>query len=114
VYSTNNSQNDRERIGEVVREIKNMTADLDITVFLVAQINRSGDEEPSLVNLKDSGELEQTAHCVMIIHNPEKNNQNNQTPEIKLLVPKNRSGRLGSLKMIFDKPTQRFIPLKKE
>lgn len=114
VYSSNNSQNDRERIGEVVREIQNMTKDLNITVFLVAQINRSGDEEPSLVNLKDSGELEQTAHCVMIIHNPDKDDPNNQKPEVKILVPKNRSGRLGSLKMIFDKPTQRFIPIRKE
>ena len=114
VYSSNSSQGDRERIGEVVREIQNMTKDLNITVFIVAQINRNGDEEPGLVNLKDSGELEQTAHCVMIIHNPDKDNPNNQTPEVKVLVPKNRGGRLGSLKMIFDKPTQRFIMQRKE
>lgn len=113
VYGSN-GQNDRERIGEVVREIQTMTKDLNITVFIVAQINRSGNEEPSLVNLKDSGELEQTAHCVMIIHNPDKDNPSNQTPEVKILVPKNRSGRLGSLKMVFDKPTQRFIPIRKE
>lgn len=113
VYGSN-GQNDRERIGEVVREIQTMTKDLNITVFIVAQINRDGNDAPSLVNLKDSGELEQTAHCVMIIHNPDKDNPNNQTPEVKILVPKNRSGRLGSLKMVFDKPTQRFIPIKKD
>lgn len=113
VYSSN-GQNDRERIGEVVREIQTMTKDLNITVFIVAQINRDGNDAPSLVNLKDSGELEQTAHCVMIIHNPDKDNPNNLRPEVKILVPKNRSGRLGSLKMVFDKPTQRFIPIKKD
>ncbi len=113
VYGSN-GQNDRERIGEVVREIQTMTKDLNITVFIVAQINRDGNDAPSLVNLKDSGELEQTAHCVMIIHNPDKDNPNNQTPEVKILVPKNRSGKLGSLKMVFDKPTQRFIPIKKD
>lgn len=113
VYGSN-GQNDRERIGEVVREIQTMTKDLNITVFIVAQINRDGNDAPSLVNLKDSGELEQTAHCVMIIHNPDKDNPNNQTPEVKILVPKNRSGRLGSIRMVFDKPTQRFIPIKKD
>lgn len=112
VYGSN-GQNDRERIGEVVREIQTMTKDLNITVFIVAQINRSGNEEPSLVNLKDSGELEQTAHCVMIIHNQEKD-PTNQTPQVKILIPKNRSGKLGRIEMVFDKPTQRFIPIKKD
>ena len=112
VYGSN-GQNDRERIGEVVREIQTMTKDLNITVFIVAQINRSGNEEPSLVNLKDSGELEQTAHCVMIIHNQDKD-PTNQTPQVKILIPKNRSGKLGRIEMVFDKPTQRFIPIKKD
>ena len=112
VYGSN-GQNDRERIGEVVREIQTMTKDLNITVFIVAQINRNGNEEPSLVNLKDSGELEQTAHCVMIIHNQDKD-PTNQTPQVKILIPKNRSGRLGRIEMVFDKPTQRFIPIRKE
>lgn len=110
VSSTKSNQNDRERIGEVVREIQNMTKDLDITVFMIAQINRSGEEnsEPNLTNLKDSGELEQTAHCVMIIHRVDKD-ITNQTPEVKLLIPKNRSGELFSWRMTFDKPTQRFL-----
>lgn len=112
VYGSN-GQNDRERIGEVVREIQTMTKDLNITVFIIAQINRNGNEEPSLVNLKDSGELEQTAHCVMIIHNQDKDTSN-QTPQVKILIPKNRSGKLGRIEMIFDKPTQRFIPIRKE
>ena len=110
VSSAKSNQNDRERIGEVVREIQNMTKDLDITVFMIAQINRSGEEnsEPNLTNLKDSGELEQTAHCVMIIHRVDKDITNKQ-PEIKLLIPKNRSGELFSWRMTFDKPTQRFL-----
>ena len=112
VYGSN-GQNDRERIGEVVREIQTMTKDLNITVFIIAQINRNGNEEPSLVNLKDSGELEQTAHCVMIIHNQDKDTSN-QTPQVKILIPKNRSGKLGRIEMVFDKPTQRFIPIKKD
>lgn len=110
VYTGKYAQNDRERIGEVVREIQNMSKDLNITVFLIAQINRSGNDEPSLIHLKDSGELEQTAHCVMILHNEEED-INNQTPEIKLKVLKNRSGKLGFMKLLFDKNTQKFTEL---
>lgn len=110
VYTGKYAQNDRERIGEVVREIQNMSKDLNITVFLIAQINRSGSDEPSLVHIKDSGELEQTGHCVMILHN-EDDDINNQTPEIKLKVLKNRSGRLGFIKLLFNKNTQKFTEL---
>ena len=106
-----NGQNDRERIGEVVREIQTMTKDLDITIFMVAQINREGNDAPTLVHLKDSGELEQSAHCVIIINNPEKDDPNNLTPTVEIRVPKNRSGRLGKLEMVFNKPTQKFIPV---
>lgn len=106
------NQNDRERIGEVVREIQSMTKELNITVFLIAQINREGDDSPNLVNLKDSGELEQTAHCVMMLHNPNKNDINNQEPIIELNVPKNRSGELCLFKLVFDKPRQTFKPVK--
>lgn len=106
-----NGLNDRERIGEVVREIQTMTKDLNITIFIVAQINREGDDVPTLVHLKDSGELEQSAHCVMIIHNPDKDNPTNLTPNVEIRVPKNRSGRLGKLEMVFNKPTQKFIPV---
>lgn len=110
VYTGKYAQNDRERIGEVVREIQNMSKDLNITVFLIAQINRSGTDEPGLVHIKDSGELEQTGHCVMILHN-EDDDINNQTPEIKLKILKNRSGKLGFIKLLFNKNTQKFTEL---
>lgn len=107
VNSSKTYQNDRERIGEVVRELQTMSKELNITIFLIAQINREGNEKPSLVNLKDSGELEQTAHCVMMIHNPEKD-INVQSPIVEILIPKNRNGKLGKILMQFDKPTQTF------
>lgn len=111
VSSNKFNQNDRERIGEVVREIQLMSKELNITVFLIAQINREGNDAPSLVNLKDSGELEQTAHCVMMIHNPNKDDISNQEPIIELHIPKNRSGQLFKLQLCFKKPTQTFLAL---
>ena len=103
------NQSDTERVGEIMRELKRITADINCTIFAVAQLNRDGEgKEPCLANLKDSGELEQTGHCIMIIHNPNPD-ITNPSPEIKVFVLKNRSGKCGVFRMIFDKPTQRFI-----
>ena len=114
VSSNKFNQNDRERIGEVVREIQLMSKELNITIFLIAQINREGNDAPSLVNLKDSGELEQTAHCVMMIHNPNKDDIANQQPTIELHIPKNRSGQLFKLQLCFNKPCQTFLPIQRD
>ena len=105
--STRKRQNDRERVGEVTRELQIMTKDFNCTIFLLAQINREGTEAPTLTNLKDSGELEQSGHSVLFLHNPS-NDINDQTPEYDLIVAKNRSGRLGKLKIMFYKAIQRF------
>lgn len=105
--TTGKKQNDRERIGEAVRSIQTMSKDYNCTIFIVAQINRDGTDTPNLTHLKDSGELEQTGHAILILHNPEKD-LNNQTPQYEIIVAKNRSGRLGKIYAMFDKPTQKI------
>lgn len=97
--------NDRERIGEVVRELQLMTKDLDITLFLLAHINRAGTDRPENENLKDSGELEQSAHVVMILHNTS-DDPSDMTPRLDLVLGKNRSGRIGKIELEFMKATQ--------
>lgn len=110
-YVTNGkNQNDRERIGNVVRELQLMTKDYDVTMFMLAQINRDGNDEPTMINLKDSGEIEQSAETVLILHNPNKD-LNEEQPIYTVLVPKNRNGRQGKMDILFDKKCQRFIEI---
>lgn len=99
-------QNDRERIGEAVRELNNITKDYDCTIFLVAQINRQGSDLPTMEDLKDSGELEQTADTIILIHDENKTD-NRDVKNIYLVVPKCRgSKRNVRLETVFDKPKQ--------
>jgi replicative DNA helicase len=99
-------QNDRERIGDAVRELNNITKDYDCTIFLVAQINRQGTDKPTMQDLKDSGELEQTADTIILIHDENKEDKKD-IKEIKLMIPKCRSGRRGvQLETTFDKSRQ--------
>ena len=105
--TTQKGHNDRERIGEATRTLQIMTKDFNCTIFVLAQLNREGTDAPSLTHLKDSGELEQTGHAIMFLHNPSAD-INNQFPKYDLIIAKNRSGRLGKLSILFEKNIQRF------
>lgn len=107
VYALKN-MNDRERIGYVVRELQNLTKDYNITIFCLAQINREGAEEPTKETIKDSGELEQTAHALVLLHNVSINPLVEQEPLMKIIVAKNRSGKTGYFNMKFKKSNQVF------
>ena len=101
-------QNDRERIGEAVRELNNITKDYDCTIFLIAQINRNGSDTPTMQDLKDSGEIEQTADTIILIHDEHKED-NADVKEIGFLIPKCRGGRRNiRIPVEFNKPKQRM------
>lgn len=105
--TTGKKQTDTERIGEAVREIQCMTKDLNITVFLLAHINRAGSDAPTVNYLKDSGELEQSAHVVMLLHNPSAD-VSELSPTIDMIVDKNRSGQRGKIEFTYQKTMQIF------
>lgn len=101
-------ESDRDRIGNAVRELNNITKDYDCTIFLVAQINRNGSDVPTMQDLKDSGELEQTADTIILIHDDNKQN-NADVKEIGFLIPKCRGGKRNiRIPVEFDKTRQRM------
>ena len=83
---------DKDRIGEVTRELNNLTKDYNCTIFIIAQINRGGTDMPTMNDLKDSGELEQSADTIILINDPNKNN-NDDTKVIELVIPKCRGAK---------------------
>ena len=100
------NQNDKERIGEAVRELNNITKDYDCTIFLIAQINRNGSDMPTMQDLKDSGEIEQTADTIILIYDENKTD-NSDIKEINFIIPKCRGGKRNvRIPVIFDKPKQ--------
>ena len=62
--------------------------------------------------MRDSGGIEQASNVVCMLHredyytDPE---QNGKLSALELLIRKNRSGRLGTIKMVFDKETQNIV-----
>ncbi len=99
---------DKDRIGEITRELNNLTKDYNCTIFIVAQINRSGTDNPTMEDLKDSGELEQSADTIILINDPDKQN-NESTKDINLLIPKCRGAKRNfGLKVRYFKESQQM------
>jgi replicative DNA helicase len=71
--------NDVERLGYVSKGLKQLALELNIPILTASQIRRQGAEEtrrkggraPTLDELRGSGDLEQDADTVLLIHSPE-------------------------------------------
>lgn len=58
-------------IGKITRTLKKLAKDLQISIILLSQLNRSletrGDQDPKLSDLRDSGSIEQDADIVLML-----------------------------------------------
>lgn len=109
IHSKEKNQSIYERVTAIAKELRMISMTYNCTIIAIAQINRSGDNKPPILSeLKDSGELEQSAVSVILLHNEnyykkvEKN-----VEELECIVAKNRNGRTGIVKMEYDQFNQR-------
>lgn len=99
--------NRNQQVGQISRELAELKTDYEIPVVIAAQLNRGtehrGNSEPILSDLRDSGEIEQDADVVLMLHRPDINNPD-KTPEeedIRVLCRKNRMGTLWNTTLHF-------------
>jgi len=87
------------------------------TVILLVQLNRGaaeGNATPALHHLRESGELEQDAETVILVHDPnyaETLAQNVQDVTMEMIVAKCRDGSVGTAPAIFSKPFSVFFDI---
>lgn len=93
-------------LGEISRQCKEMAKELNIPVIVLAQLNRDiekgGDREPRLSDLRDSGEIEQDADIVAFV---QKANEDGTT---RLVVAKNRHAKTGACTLLNRLDVSRF------
>ena len=94
-------------------KIKQIAKSLDVSTFLLAQLNRDSaklNKMPGLTDLRDSGEIEQDADQVVFLHRP---GMAGGAPEARnktmFLVSKNRSGQVGMASGIFADSIVTFV-----
>ncbi|GAB5466840.1 MAG: hypothetical protein Kapaf2KO_22760 [Candidatus Kapaibacteriales bacterium] len=76
---SHDKKNRWEGIGEISSNLKTLSKEVDIPIFLLVQLNRetekNQDKEPTLANLRDSGSLEQDADNVLFIYEKPKDSK---------------------------------------
>lgn len=67
-------------VGDVTRQLKELSKEINTPIFLLVQANRDTDSKrrPTMANLKDSSSIEADADLILFIHREEVNNE--QTP----------------------------------
>lgn len=101
----------RERVGKVADALRQLAKAERIPVVLLSQLRRpqSLNDEPSMIDLKESGDIEAHAHMVLLLHTPLAAD-GKPTGEDKIIIGKNRNGARGSIPVTFSPHKLRFYP----
>lgn len=100
-----------QQVAQISKACKRLAKELNLVVFLVCQLNRDSAKSggaPALHHLRESGQIEQDADIVLMLHREMKAGGDSQTTDI--MIMKNRFGPIGHTKdrVTFDRFTQRF------
>ena len=127
VVSKNSTENRTQQIGELSRQLKALARDLNIPIVVLSQMSRDSEKrtnhEPTMSDLRDSGNIEQDADIIMTLfrsdyyNNTKKSDQETQTNQetensnisnVTVNVLKNRNGKTGKVYFCFSKNTCEF------
>lgn len=100
VKTDTTGRNREQEVAQVSSELKALALELDCVVVLPAQLNRGSlqraDPRPTMSDLRDSGQIEQDADVVTLLHR-ERNPAGDYTGLIQFIIDKNRHGPTGDV-----------------
>jgi len=93
-----------EKITEISRRLKALARELDIPVIALAQLNRDAeDRKPRISDLKESGQIEQDADAILLLHRSQE-----KPGIIEVNVAKQRNGPTGQVELAFQAEFMNF------
>lgn len=102
------------QIGEVTRRLKLLSNELDIPIVIFSQINRAvenrQDKVPTLADLRESGDIEQDSNVVAFLYS-DSEYDGVDDGITKLIISKNRDGKLGTIPFTMLKSQSSFEEL---
>lgn len=106
--------NKTQDIADVSDGLRKMARKLGITVIALAQLNRGvanrDDSKPRITDLRQSGEIEEDANIVILVHLEFKVNPETERGKLAdLILAKNRGGITSEIEMLFDGEHSRFL-----
>lgn len=112
---TSRNETEQETVAKLSRRLKGLARELNVPILCVHQLNRGPesreDHRPRMSDLRSSGQLEQDADVVLLLHRPDSYNPDDQPGIAELIIAKNRNGPTGSIELAFVKECTRFDTL---
>jgi replicative DNA helicase len=97
------SRNDVEKISNISMSLKGMAKSMDVAVVAAAQLNRGTenrkDSSPKISDLRQSGQIEQDADLIVLLHRHAENNNEESQGIAEVIIGKQRNGATGSFQM---------------
>lgn len=95
-------------LGDMCRRLKLAAKDIGCHIMLLCQLNRNKEHrgpesEPQLSDLRDSGNIEEHADAVFMLHKPNGENEHVDEDAIEILIRKQRNGRKGKVTCVHAK-----------
>lgn len=108
-------ENRAHEVAEISMALKATAKELNIPIIAAAQLGRNAEERsrPKLADLRESGQIEQDADVVVMLHRPNKGKVNEDGTsadggEVELIVAKQRNGPVGTVNLKFESEYTRF------
>jgi len=97
----------RVEVGQISRALKQLAMEIGVPVLALSQLNRqsegSPNRAPSMAEMRESGDIEQDADVIILMHTPPTNNDHVEQIVaagyacVRLTLEKNRQGRSGQV-----------------
>ena len=103
-----------EKMTNVAKDLRTISLDCNCTIIGLCQLSRvsqKNNEIPKLQDLRDSGEIEQSARKVVLLYDEEKDSTN-ENHNMKMIIAKNDDGNRVIKDFVFERYTQRFKEIK--
>ena len=99
-----------EKMTNVAKDLRTICLDCNCTIIGLCQLSRGSqknNEMPKLQDLRDSGEIEQSARKVVLLYDEEKDSTN-ENHNMKMIIAKNDDGNRVIKDFVYERHTQRF------
>jgi replicative DNA helicase len=102
----------RERVSNIAFGLAQLAKDEELSILALSQLSRGGDlnRVPDMTDLKESGDLEASAHVVLLLHRPYDQDKGGFTGDDSIIIGKAREGPMSRIDTWYDDRTLLFKP----